>query len=108
MQNIDKACQPDQAVAQHTQAGGEGAQSKGRAGSGSHLQKSKLQQGRSVRDFYQGAKLNIKVLCTEILFRMISFKICDNCEVDYCSGACALFYYEDQQVCCVFATQSME
>ena len=25
-------------------------------------------------------------------------KICDNCEVDFCSGACALFDYEDHQV----------
>ena len=28
----------------------------------------------------------------------ILLKICDNCEVDFCSGACALFDYEDHQV----------
>ena len=28
----------------------------------------------------------------------ILLKICDNCEVDFCSGACSLFDYEDHQV----------
>ena len=86
---------PDQAVHQDEEAGGEGSEDHRGQRPGRHLQEPQREQGRRLRDIHQGpvTRNNLDNISYSFL------QICENCEVDFCSGACALFDYEDHMVC---------